>query len=343
MNRILTLLLLSLSLCINAQQWRFWIDEKQPATHNILSNAKSVLLVNNAVVQPEGFGHTIAIDGETQESEQVDLTDAALYSLFAATQTLEYDPDILRVEILEHTQNQSNNFYSRKTLSSTQMQGICNRYAVDALLIINQLVLYNIRESFPLEDGSYYAYLQAYAQAHWTAYNHGKVLSFTTADTLVWESQPMYTRARALEQLPTTQEALLYLAQTTGDSIARLLTPQWIASARYLYDCSCEHMQAGLNSFRYQRWKEAIHHWQQIATDGALTHSKANKKAAAMAAANIAIAYEMLGDYSSACAYANEACHLFGAWKTAYGRQQQANIRYYLEQLQDKKEQVYAQ
>ena len=137
----------------------------------------------------------------------------------------------------------------------------------------------------------------------------------------------MYARSRALEQLPATQEALLYLARNVGDSLARSLTPQWVAVPRYLYDMSDASIQAGLEAFRYQRWADAIECWHG-AMDGT------DKKAAAMAAANIAIAYEMQGDFSSACDFARHAIRLFGAWKTAYGRQQQVNIRYYLAQLQ---------
>ena len=87
----------------------------------------------------------------------------------------------------------------------------------------------------------------------------------------------------------------------------------------------------------------AIGYWQLVIGSGVESNVesrklkvKEDKKAAAVAAANIAIAYELLGDYSLACDYANEACRLFGALKTAWARQQQANIRYYLEQLRAK-------
>ena len=101
--------------------------------------------------------------------------------------------------------------------------------------------------------------------------------------------------------------------------------PSWQTTRRYIYEL--DELQSGLDYFRYQHWNEAISLWLPC-VDGN------NKKAAACAAANIAIAYEMLGDYASACDYAQRAIRLFGAWKTAYGRQQQANIRYYLAQLQ---------
>ena len=322
------LLLVLLLLCpihSPAQQWRFWLNEKRPAQREMLKHAQSILLLNNSVVQPLTFGHNVVVDGNTLGQETVALDPAALHCLFAASQTLELSGEMLRVELLEHSQNPSDNFYARQTLSDRQMLELSNTYEVDALLILNQLVLYNIQESFPTDDGMHYAYLQAYAQSHWTVYSQGKSQSFSCTDTLLWESEPMYTRARAIDQLPTTQEALLYLARDLGDSIARSLTPQWVEVARYLYDN--KQLQAGVEAFRYQRWEEAIGHWETAM-------GSKDKKTAAMAAANIAIAYEMLGERASACDFCQHAIRLFGACKTTYARQQQVNIRYYLAQLQ---------
>ena len=329
MRRVVLFLVCLLSFGASAQQWRFWIDEQRPAQRGFLRDVSSVLLVNNSVLQPAAFGHPQVVEGVTLRQEEVDLSSAALHCLFSATQTLEQSNEFVRVELLEQTQNASDNFYSRSMLSAKQMSDLRAMYDVDALLILNQLVLYNIQETFPLDDGSHYAYLQAYAQSNWTVYSAGKSQSFSLADTLLWEGEPMYTRSRALEQLPATQEALLYLARNVGDSLARSLTPQWVAVPRYLYDMSDVYIQAGLEEFRHQRWSAAIECWR-----GAMDGS--DKKAAAMAAANIAIAYEMQGDFSSACDYARHAIRLFGVWKTAYARQQQVNIRYYLEQVQDR-------
>ena len=146
-----------------------------------------------------------------------------------------------------------------------------------------------------------------------------------------------YTRDKSLNELPPRQEALLYLAQELGQKIGGSFLPSWQTARRYIYEM--DELEAGLEAFRYQRWEEAIGSWKLAMGPGGErleVKDKNNKKAAACAAANIAIAYEMLGDYSSACVYANEAYRLFGVWKTAYGRQQQVNIRYYQEQLQAK-------
>ena len=335
--------MLLLAAPIVAQQWHFTIDEYRDAERKELRGVRSVLVVNNALVQPNDFGHSTVLDGDHKSGISIPLNKALLYSLFSLTQTLDESGDFDAVELLDVSQNTSTNYYARQSLSASQVQNLIQTYEVDALLVLNQLVLYDVLEAFQTDEGGQYAYMQAFAQSHWSMYfadatRRSQTLSY--ADTLLWESKVEYTRTQALNQLPNREDALLYLASTLGEGLGKSFVHSWVAVSRYLYDIDDTHIKAGLQSFRYQRWEEAIYHWQQVANEEAkgkrLRVKDKDNKAAAVAAANIAIAYELLGDYSLACDYANEACRLFGALKTAWARQQQANIRYYLEQLRAK-------
>ena len=326
--RLCSLLLVLCSLYVNAQQqWYFSVDERYPAERQQLQGKQRILVVNNALTQPQEFGHSTILDGENTGNVEIDLSRSVLYCLFATTQSMEFTGEFDAVELMDISQNHSTNYYTRTPLTFSQAERLCADYQADALLTLNQLVLYDVVESFPTDEGTYYAYLQAYAQSHWTIHYAGQTreVTFTQADTLLWESQLHYTRAQSLSDLPSRQEALLYLARELGNRMGSSFAPSWQTTRRYIYELS--DLQAGLDAFRLQRWNSAINKWITI------VDSK-DKKAAACAAANIAIAYEMLGDYASACDYAQRASRLFGAWKTAYGRQQQVNIRYYLAQLQ---------
>ena len=336
--------LLLLGMPMVAQQWYFTIDEYRDAERTALRDVRRVLVVNNALVQPTDFGHSTVLDGKNQGGIEVALDRAPLYNMFSLTQFLDASGELTRVELLDKSQNSSTNYYQRMVLSQERANKLIQMYEVDALLVLNQLVLYDVVEAFLTEEGGYYAYMQAFAQSHWNVYyaDRRPVRTITQADTLVWESDVEYTRTQALNKLPNRQEALLYLASEVGTKLGQSLVPSWEPVRRYLYDDDHAYVQQGLEAFRYQRWQEAIYHWQQVANDESTVESrklkvKEDKKAAAVATANMAIAYELLGDYDSACASANEACRLFGALKSAWARQQQVNIRYYLEQLRAKK------
>ena len=336
--------LLLLGMPMVAQQWYFTIDEYRDAERTALRDVRRVLVVNNALVQPTDFGHSTVLDGKNQGGIEVALDRAPLYNMFSLTQLLDGSGEMDLVELLDKSQNSSTNYYQRMVLSQQRANELLQRYNVDALLVLNQLVLYDVVEAFLTEEGGYYAYMQAFAQSHWNVYyaDRRPVRTITQADTLVWESDVEYTRTQALNKLPNRQEALLYLASEVGTKLGQSLVPSWEPVRRYLYDDDHAYVQQGLEAFRRQRWEEAIYHWQQVANDESNVESrklkvKEDKKAAAVATANMAIAYELLGDYDSACASANEACRLFGALKSAWARQQQVNIRYYLEQLRAKK------
>ena len=338
--------LLLLAMPMVAQQWYFTIDEYRDAERDVLHDVRRVMVVNNALVQPEAFGHSSVVDGSTQGGIEVDLERALLHNMFAVTQTLDESGEMDAVELLDVTQNTSTNYYSRQLLSSAAARALLQNYQMDALLVLNQLVVYDVLECFEVEGGGQYAYLQAFAQSHWSVYYADasrRTETFTQADTLVWESDIKYSRSQALSMLPDRQEALLYIASTLGDRVGASLLPSWVPVRRYLYSDDNTNVQNGLEAFRYRRWKEAIGYWQLALGSGDESNVesrklkvKEDKKAAAVAAANIAIAYEMLGDYALACDYANEASRLFGALKTAWARQQQVNTRYYLEQLRAK-------
>ena len=328
-----------------AQDWYFSINDRRDAERDALRDIRRVMVVNNAVVQPRAFGHSTVVDGSTKSGIEVDLDRALLHSMFALTQTLDESGEMDVVELLDVSQNRSQNYYSREVLGTSAARNLLSRYEVDALVVLNQLVIYDVLESFAAEEGGYFAYIQGFAQSHWSVYYRDanrRTETFMQADTLVWESDVKYTRAQALNMLPNRQDALLYLASVLGDKVGGSLLPSWEPVRRYMYSDDNVYVQKGLEAFRYQRWQEAIGYWRLAIDDESNVESrklkvKEDKKAAAVATANIAIAYELLGDYALACDYANEASRLFGALKTAWARQQQVNIRYYLEQLRAKK------
>ena len=335
-----------------AQDWYFTIDEYRDAENDALRGVRRVMVVNNALQQPDDFGHSTVLDGNHRSGISVNLQDAVLRNIFTITQHLDESGEMDIVELLEITQNTSTNYYSRQLLSTSKVQELLRYYHMDALLVLNQLVIYDVLEAFEVEEGGQYAYLQAFSQSHWSVYYADasrRSQTITHADTLVWESDVEYTRTQAVNALPERQEALLYLASVTGENIGKKLLPSWEPVRRYLYSDDNAYVQQGIEAFRYQRFNEAIGNWQLVIGSGVQEFRglgdeakgerlkvKEDKKAAAVATANIAIAYELLGDYALACDYANEACRLFGALKSAWGRQQQVNIRYYQEQLRAK-------
>lgn len=363
MNLLLSILLLLLTSSLSAQQYYFVVEERQPAERTLLQGQQRVLVVNNTISQPNDFGHSNAEDGTLIEGSSIDLRDAALRCLFAATQSMDDSGEYERVELMDISQNTSGVFYTRHPMTLAAAEQLCTDYDVDALLILNQLVLYDLQESYPTDDAQYFAYLQACSQAHWTIHYAGKAqdATFTTADTLVWESEIYPTRAEVLAEMPERQSALLYLSQYVGETLGVSLTPQWREEKHYIYDNDNEYIQRGLKFFQRKDWDGAVEQWLQVLdpsgevrsqtgsqtskvgdSAGSQTSEVGGKKdkvtkkdrlLQACAAANIAVSYEMKADYAKAIVYTNKAITLFKQCNTSYGRQQMSNMNFYLQHI----------
>ena len=70
--------LLLLAIPMVAQQWHFTIDEYRDAERNALRGVRRVLVVNNALVQPDDFGHSTVLDGNNKSGISVRLDKALL-------------------------------------------------------------------------------------------------------------------------------------------------------------------------------------------------------------------------------------------------------------------------
>ena len=77
--RLCSLLLVLCSLYVNAQQqWYFSVDERYPAERTQLQGKQRILVVNNALTQPQDFGHSTRLDGENKGNVEIDLSRSVL-------------------------------------------------------------------------------------------------------------------------------------------------------------------------------------------------------------------------------------------------------------------------
>ncbi|MCM1034869.1 MAG: DUF6340 family protein [Paludibacter sp.] len=326
MKRYLSIALLLCSLLLNAQQWHTTLDVLRPAERNFPQEIHSLLIVNNTIPQPMSFGHSVLTDGYAAGNVEINLQQATAYMLFAVTETLEQSDIFHNVGLLEISQNQTDNFYRTMPLSQEQIAALCNDYQSDALLVCNRNVLFDALESFPLEEGGFYASLAAYSTCAWTLYYQtAKTVDYVFTDTLYWEAQA-YTREQALSELPDRQTALLDMAAYVGERFAAAFVPQWETVDRYFYENDNNLIKAGMQSFTRQRWAEAIRYWEEA-------YQNKDKQTKAYAAANIAVTSEIVGDLETAIQWAQRAIDTFGKLKSAYALQQKVNLNYYLQQL----------
>ena len=292
-----------------AQQWHTTIEITYPAELDLPLSVTEVLLVNNTVAHP-------------------DMPLGAFYTLMAASEMLE-GSDYLPA-VLETSQNESGSLYRKQLLSNEQADSLLNTYSSNALIVLNQLIVHPSSECYQTDNETYYAYTQTVAASHWTLYFHedstGHLATRTLvyADTLYWENEGD-TWNDAVQALPSAEEARSEMCIYVGEHFAERMLPQVETDDRYLYDLG--ESDDGMQYFARRQWQQAIDAWSQPRKD---------KKQAAYAAANCAVAYELLGDLGSAYAAAGRALNAFENLRSADARQQAVNISYYQERLRER-------
>lgn len=315
---------------MQAQQLYFKIEVQQPAAIQWPEWPASLLLVNNTAVQPADFGHQNKLNDVALASSSVDLSDAAKQMLFGLESSL-FEQDVMEdIQVLEISQNIQKNFYRRSTLSRQSADSLCTLYGTEAVLALNQLVIFDKQEAYLTDEGDYYAYLEAYCSASWALYfkNRSTPYTFSSTDTLVWEKSHINSTL-ALEGLPAREQALPDMAYYSGEQLGRKLLPQWVQEDRYLYSTKDAEMQAAIQLVRRQRWQDALDAFAAI-----FRNSKKENLTRASAAANAAVCAEMMDDKKKATNWIDLGEPIWLNVRTLYARQQVVNLRYYKQKLQ---------
>ncbi len=334
MKRIITILSLCLvPFFLGAQQLHTSLDILRPSHYALPDSVLDLIVVNNTVPQPINMGHSTKREDQVVNQIDVDLSKAATYLLLGATQTLDESLLFASVGFVPESQNRTQNIMIQSYLPVDTIQHLCYEYQADAALVCNRLLLYDVLGSFLTEDDTYYAYLEVYLVSTWTLQlPNGHSQAYQYRDTLYWEAEAD-TQDAAIAALPVRQDALLDMCLYSGERFGRLFIPTWETVDRYFYENNNEGILQGLESLTRQRWEEAINVWKKVYEQTTEARKKKDKFSHAYAAANIAVAYEIMDELTQAHLWAEKAVEAFAQINSADAMQQGVNMQYYAGQL----------
>lgn len=320
------------TLCVAQQQW-FSVEVRRPAAVSgveALFETSALMLVNNVCPQPDTFGHNNAVSGKQTESSEVDLSDAARQVLFGMERAFFEQELYDDLSVLDRSQSRAASFTHSSPLGKERVDSLCRLYGVPALLVLDNVIIYDKQSAWLTDDGTWFAMLEAYCTTRWKLSGTGiKDVPFTVSDTLYWSAEAADLQS-ALLAMPDRQDALLALAYDMGDRAASALMPRWETEDRYLYSFTDSegNYDAGIKAFGRQRWQEAADWW----IDAYESTGSPLKKA--YAAADIAVAFEMAGKPKDAIRWTDKALSHLTAVRTTEARQQIVNLRYYRTRLE---------
>lgn len=302
MKRIfLTLLAMATIGIAMAEKYYLSIDILKPGDITFKKEAMNLLIVNNTVKQPVGFGHSVIDNGQMSLVEQ-NTDSAALFCLAGAYEAFEEFGFFSSVQWIENSQNKGNNFFTLNYLTNEQTDSLAKVYNADVLLVLNRIALSDdLTSLFYEEEYAWLGALDISSISSWSVHypTTGKAETIHYTDSLYWE-QIGSSQEELLEMLPQRGDAEVDMAVYAGRNTCKRMLPSWETRDRYFYINNDKTLNAGMDSIPYKKWEEALTLFEQAT-------GEKKKVTQAYAHANCAVLYEMKGEIENALTHATEA------------------------------------
>ena len=302
MKRIfLTLLAMATIGIAMAEKYYLSIDILKPGDITFKKEAMNLLIVNNTVKQPAGFGHSVIDNGQMSLVEQ-NTDSAALFCLAGAYEAFEEFGFFSSVQWIENSQNKGSNFFTLNYLTNEQTDSLAKAYDADVLLVLNRLALSDdLTSLFYEEEYAWLGALDISSISSWSVHypTTGKAETIHYTDSLYWE-QVSSTQENLLDMLPQRGDAEVDMAVYAGRNTCKRMLPSWETRDRYFYVNNDKTLKAGMDSIPYRKWEVALTLFEQAT-------GEKKKVTQAYAHANCAVLYEMKGEIENALTHATEA------------------------------------
>lgn len=300
---IIVFLLLSLSACSSYE--KLPLDILIPAKHSLQPEIKSVLLIDNALAFRDTQVHEILIPTKKFYVDTIWNDEFPGIALDALKQELDernfFDTVHIKKEPLRR-----NILSSKNGITWELVDQLCEKYQVQSIISIDDYLYHtkiNVSKNY---EGKLHGYLDANAAILWRVYdNLNKTVLYKEIqlDTISYDTDGVGMNAIA-SKLPSIKWALTDLANYMGALSANDIAPYWETRQRGFYATGNYRFMQAAEMVRLEQWGEAIKIWKYI-------FNNSTKKVKARAAYNLALAAEVLGDYSSSSYWIKQSLAVF--------------------------------
>lgn len=279
------------------------IETFKPAEVTFPAMVKKVLIVNNAVPQPEKSGYEYKLMGILQDTARVK-ADSALFDIGRSLGISILDTNYFNDVLLFHEGTRKNNNYlSDEKLTQAAVRALCEETNADAVISIDRLLFDMTKATASFSSDYYLGFVSVKVASVIRAYIPDRETPLATvlmSDSLSWSDQAE-TIKKLDSYLPSPEGALRESAKYIGSLAAPNFVPHWDNEVRWFYsDMASEWKQASAYASA-QKWDAAEQIWLSVYKK---TRSETSK---AKLASNIAFAKEMQGDYAEALEWAEKA------------------------------------
>ena len=283
------------------------IETYNPAEVTFPKSVKNVLVVNNALPQPDSLGYTYKLYGVIQDTARIN-ADSALFDACRSLGKSIAEESFFKDVLLFHDKTRLDTRYQDGVkLSGSVINRLCRETGTDAIISFDQLLFKVDKNVFTLSGGYVAGEVQVYVSGIIRSYLPGRENPLATIhveDSLYW-SEGAENMTLLSQFLPTTNDAIRATADYIGKKATPNFIPHWVKETRWIYKSESA------------RWKEATAYamsekWEQAATRWKTIYETSSKwKEQAKAASNLALYYEMSTQLKEAYEWALKSYMLF--------------------------------
>lgn len=283
------------------------IETYNPAEVTFPKSVGKVLIVNNAVPQPEGDNYKHIIKGEEKEGAKAK-ADSALFDacrvLGGAIANSSYFNDVL---LYHNPTREDKSAYEDKRLTVDQVNTLCDENYVDAIISIDRLLFNMKREVSSFAESFYIGTIDVKMSGVIRCYIPNRKSPLTTIqvnDSIQWAESAEYVNI--LDKiLPTPDNALRGAAEYFGAKAYSNFVPHWENETRWYFGGAGARWKEASAFANNEKWDEAGAKWKMI------YDSSSSWKSRAKAASNLALCHEMKGELREAYEWAHKSYEMF--------------------------------
>lgn len=296
-------------LCVACGNIRtFQIETYNPADITYPDGVSKVLLVNNAVPQPDSIGYRFTLAGKSQDTCRAKADSALMAfcrSLGTAIADASYFEDVL---LYNEPVRNDGNYLRDVPLKQEEVRQLCEENDVDAIISLERMVFVMEKDVEPfLQMGMEYGRIKVRVRGILRTYameREQPLAAVLVSDSVMWEEiAPDFT---ALDELlPPPDIALEIAADYIGSKLSNHFVPHWTEASRWFYTNAGAIWKEASAYASAGKWEEAEKRWKAVA------QQSTNQTTLAEVYTNLALACEMQNNFSDAYDWACKAESLF--------------------------------
>ena len=283
------------------------IETYNPAEVSFPSTVKKVLIVNNAVPQPDDTGYSYSLYGVKQDTARASADSAAFDACRALGESIVEDSFFEDVLLYHTCTREDNDYLTDKKLTAEAVRTLCEETGTDAVISFDRLLFQMNKDVWAFAEGFAAGTIDLKINGVVRCYLPGRERPLATVyvrDSLNW-SETVENLEVLSYFLPLPNEVLRIGWQYIGMKTSPNFVPHWNNETRWLFKSAGARWKEAAAYAASEKWDDAASRWEYI------YEYASGWKERAKAASNLALYHEMGTRLETSLDWAEKSHQLF--------------------------------